>query len=41
MDEFVMKLLSGKLIQIIADFNVIYRHKMHKFLNVLNVEREM
>ena len=28
MDEFMIKLLSGKLNQMIADFNAIDRHKM-------------
>ena len=31
MDEFMMKLQSGKLIQMIADFNAIDRHNMYEF----------
>ena len=30
MDEFIMKLQSGKLNQMIADFNAIDRHKMYE-----------
>ena len=41
--EFVMKLLTQKLIFMIADFSAIDRHKMYEFkrndlLNVLNVQ---
>jgi len=31
MDEFMMKSLSRKLIEMTADFNAIYRHNMYKF----------
>ena len=31
MDEFMMKLLREKLIQMIADFNAIDRGKMYEF----------
>ena len=39
----MMKLLSGKLISMIADFNAIDRHKMYEFkrnnlLDALNVD---
>ena len=43
MDEFLVKLLSGKLTSMIADFNAIDRHQMYEFkwsnlLNALNVQ---
>ena len=43
MDEFMTKLLIGKLIQMIADFNAIDGQKMYEFkcnnlLNVLHVQ---
>jgi len=35
MDEFLMKLLSGELISMIADFDAIDRHKMYEFNKII------